>query len=266
MPSDSDPASNESAKRLPPYQGIAIGLVALLVICLLAGITGSLLSRLVNRAPSALEPTQAAPQEVPAATLPAQPGSAPPESTIAPSLAATPLEDLTATPFDQATTLPATSPMASYIIIVNVKSLNVRTGPGTDYPVIITYPEGTQLIAIGRDADASWFVIQISPNQQGWLSVPLVRYVFDRDTLPIMPPPPITFTTPTPYGGAILVPPELAGSQPLAPIRPEKRLVSLSVTILLASMLAFTERQKLSRLVKTTVRQALVLATHHLQL
>lgn len=261
--SATDPSSEHQPdkRRLHPVLGIAIGLGALLLVLLLAAIVGGLLYTWLFRTPQATLAPLITTRVEGVATLAPQEGSIPTDSAIQ-----SPQEDLpsqtTATPPALEGTLPLQTPDAAYILIVNIKSLNVRTGPSTQYPVIITYPEGTRLLAIGRNEDASWFVISITPNQQGWVSVPLVRYDFDRYELPVIPAPPLQWITPTPYGGAILVPPELIGSQPLAPILPAKRLISLASASLLTGVLAYLERMKLSRLARTSLRQVLVLGAN----
>ena len=259
---DSSPISpvdpQPEKKRLHPVLGIAIGVGSMLVVLLLAAIIGSFLFSWLLRIPQATLPPQTAPQIEASSTLAPGVDQPSPESATQAPNEGVPLE-ITATPPAQEGTTP---PSELYELIVIVKSLNVRTGPSTQYPVVITYPEGTRLLAIGRNAEASWFVIDISPTQQGWVSVPLVRFDFDRYVLPVFPNPPLGLNTPTPYGSAILVPPELAGAQPLVSVPPAKRLVSNIAAALLAGILAYLERIRLTRLARRSLRQVLVLGAH----
>jgi hypothetical protein len=91
--------------------------------------------------------------------------------------------------------------------------LNVRMGPGTVYPVIVTVGTGTQMPIIGRIGDNTWWQVRISGGAIGWVIQrnPLnpnedFITIFGICTLiPIVnpPPTPIIFTatptrTPTP--------------------------------------------------------------------
>lgn len=267
MPNNSDdPKSASPAKHtparthLPPLLGILIGLGALAILLIIAGITGSLIYTWFLRVPQAtLSPLS--PLQIPGDTTQVPPTDLIPSEDI-PATPAEGMPFITATPFQQNGAAPQLTPVTSYDLIVIVDSLNVRTGPGTLYPVVITYPKGTRLLAIGRNEDASWFVISISSTQQGWVSAPLVRYDFDRYLLPVFPTPPLEYTPPTPYGSAILVPPELAGSQPFTVIPPARRLFSLAVAGMLTSILIFLERSRLARLARGSLRQVLVSGAH----
>lgn len=263
--SDSTPSSNDKpqahGKRAHPLMGIAIGIGALIIVLVFAAISGGLLFSLLLRAPqTTLAPPvtsqveDIATQAPQAGLIPTTEATRSPEEVIAP--------EITATPPEEQSTIPLETLSVSYELIVNVKSLNVRTGPSTLYPVVITYPEGTRLIAIGRNSDASWFVIAISSTQTGWVSVPLVKYDFDRYVLPVIPAPPLEIKTPTPYGSAILVPPELIGSNPLAPILPAKRMISFIVASLLVSLLAYLEKNRLTNLAKKGLMQVPVLGAN----
>src|SRR5262245_40578054 len=48
-------------------------------------------------------------------------------------------------------------------------NLNLRQGPGTDYPVTGSLPANTEVIVVGRLADGSW--LQVKTDQgEGWIS------------------------------------------------------------------------------------------------
>lgn len=51
--------------------------------------------------------------------------------------------------------------------VVQTPLLNVRSGPGTDFEVITTVPQGRMITLIGRTADNSWVKI-ISNGVEGW--------------------------------------------------------------------------------------------------
>jgi hypothetical protein len=77
-------------------------------------------------------------------------------------------------------------------------TVNVRTGPGANYPVIGQLRAGQVVQFVGANTDFSWFVIDFRA-QQGWVSATFFRNVFGnvRD-LPIVAPPPTPIPTNTP--------------------------------------------------------------------
>ncbi|MEM7345642.1 MAG: SH3 domain-containing protein [Chloroflexota bacterium] len=54
-------------------------------------------------------------------------------------------------------------------------SVNIRSGPGTNYDVIGTLNANTTRPIVGRNRDASWWQIQISENTLGWVSNSVVE-------------------------------------------------------------------------------------------
>lgn len=84
--------------------------------------------------------------------------------------------------------------------------VNVRTGPGTLYPVIATAPFGTEGTLIGKSADGLYWVTPFegAPNNQGWVSTAYVE-AFNADAVPVIqaPPPPVPTATPTPLPTAV---------------------------------------------------------------
>jgi hypothetical protein len=54
--------------------------------------------------------------------------------------------------------------------IVTGAVVNVRSGPGTDYPPIATLTQGTSCGVIGRNSDASWLQLQCSNGVVGWVA------------------------------------------------------------------------------------------------
>ena len=89
--------------------------------------------------------------------------------------------------------------------------VNVRTGPGTDYPFLGVAPFGAEGEIVGRSADGQWWVVALpaAPGAIGWVSASLVA-VLDAENVPVLepaaPPP-----TPTPVPVPTATPsPELA--------------------------------------------------------
>lgn len=59
-------------------------------------------------------------------------------------------------------------------LITGVSRLNVRSGPGVGYPVVVVLDAGANVGLLGRNADASWVQIQLAGGVQGWVNA---RYV-----------------------------------------------------------------------------------------
>lgn len=72
-------------------------------------------------------------------------------------------------------------------------AINVRSGPGTDYPAYGVAPKGMLFEVIGKSEDGGWWVVKI-PTQyvstgQGWVSDDYVK-TKDIGGVPIVPAPP----------------------------------------------------------------------------
>lgn len=100
----------------------------------------------------------------------------------------------------EATLVPPTpepgDPMAR---VTSPAGVNIRTGPGLEYPVIGIAPFGAESEVVGVSADGTWWVVNvpISLNGHGWVSDEYVA-VENVDNLLVIPAPP----TPTPAATA----------------------------------------------------------------
>lgn len=86
------------------------------------------------------------------------------------------------------------TPMGAYVIVIpDMDQINVRGGPGVDYPLLGVLIRGQQVPALGRSAGGDWVMIVYAgvPGGTAWVYSP---YVSVYGTLPIVEPPP----TPTP--------------------------------------------------------------------
>jgi uncharacterized protein YraI len=88
-------------------------------------------------------------------------------------------------------TVPTPEPGAA--TVTSTTYLNVRRGPGTNYPILTTVPPATAGEAIGISADGQWFQVKaptdITGDGKAWVSV---EYVTAQSTgnLPVIPAPP----------------------------------------------------------------------------
>jgi hypothetical protein len=131
----------------------------------------------------------------------------------------TPLPTATDTPSEApaATALPATAtggaPLTPTITVTPTQAgnlltvsigANVRSGPGTNYPVVGTIKAGDTAPVVGRDASSNWFVISFKGgfSGKGWISSFVTTYTGDKTKLPVVaaPPPPLPTATPKPAG------------------------------------------------------------------
>ena len=127
----------------------------------------------------------------------------------------TPRPTATATPIPTRTPTP-TEPRCSVISA----SLNLRSGPGVNYPVIGSLISGAELAPRSRNQAATWVEIRVLANgQNGWVSAgaEYVRCTVAIAALPlgIIPPPPVAPATNTPIPA-----PPTSTSIPVQPTNP----------------------------------------------
>lgn len=97
--------------------------------------------------------------------------TAAPTATIPPAETAAPTATLTPEPSPEDTATPAVTatpqlPQA----LVTVELLNVRAGPGDDFPVVAQFEQNRQLTVTGRDANGIWLrVCCLDDGGEGWV-------------------------------------------------------------------------------------------------
>jgi uncharacterized protein YraI len=74
------------------------------------------------------------------------------------------------------------------------EAINIRSGPGTQYPSYGVAPKGTTGEVIGVSATKQWWVVKvpptIDPSGQGWVSGQYVQ-VSNVENVPVIPDPPL---------------------------------------------------------------------------
>lgn len=92
------------------------------------------------------------------------------------------------------TPAPAPSDSERPSAIVKVDSLNVRSGPGTNYPVLTAVPRGSALAVLGQVAGCRWLQVGL-PSGAGWViaEANYVELTVECASLPPapLPPPPV---------------------------------------------------------------------------
>jgi hypothetical protein len=96
----------------------------------------------------------------------------------------------TAEPTDA--TQPTTPPLSEGFNVT--VGANCRIGPGTAYEVVTAFPAGSVLKVVGRLEDRSWWLVEISPNNNCWISTVTGQFVGNPASIPVLAAPP----TPTP--------------------------------------------------------------------
>lgn len=94
---------------------------------------------------------------------------------------------ITRTPFRYQTRTPVPSPTfgASCPASSGV-NLRLRAAPGTDAETLAVIPFGTSILAIGRNADSSWWYVLVE-GQTGWVSADFLDLDAGCDELPVQP-------------------------------------------------------------------------------
>lgn len=107
----------------------------------------------------------------------------------------------------------ATAVNTQPIATVTTFSLNMRSGPGTAYPVIGGLAQGQSCAIIARNAPSSWWQLHCANNLVGWVDAAYTTVTGSVANTPIVtapPPPPPTatpFPQPTPVPQPTTAPP-----------------------------------------------------------
>ncbi|MBN1995092.1 MAG: FHA domain-containing protein [Anaerolineae bacterium] len=107
----------------------------------------------------------------------------------------TPTATLTPTP-----ATPTATPVPGAPSLTTRADLNVRGGPGTQYPLLGLLPTGATAEILGKDPTFQWWQIRFAPapDQLGWVSADSAySQVFNVENIPIVPAPPTPTNTPT---------------------------------------------------------------------
>jgi hypothetical protein len=105
----------------------------------------------------------------------------------------------TATPMATPTPLPTPTPVPQPELVAT-SAVNIRSGPGTAYPVVGALRANDRATITGRNADSSWWQIEAGDGTTGWVAAWVVQAT-QTDGVPVTaapPPPPPTPTSPPP--------------------------------------------------------------------
>lgn len=130
-------------------------------------------------------------------------GDAPPSQTEEPTVTIEPTAIPTAI-----IQIPTTTPQPAQPSLTALNDLNIRSGPGTAYPVLGLLPAGQTAEISGLSQDGAWWQIRLPANGRGWLSanyvttqnvsnVPIVQALLLAATPTPAPPPVVPALPPT---------------------------------------------------------------------
>jgi hypothetical protein len=117
----------------------------------------------------------------------------------------------TATPLTLPTLAPTPTAFDPTPRVTATINANVRSGDGTNYPVVGALLNGQSAPVVGVSAyGTGWYLIELPDGRRGWISPQVVTFNGDISTVPRIepPPPPATPTppfTPTPVSQVNLV-------------------------------------------------------------
>jgi hypothetical protein len=88
----------------------------------------------------------------------------------------------------QLTTTPDSQSFSSYFVNTSADNVNLRTLPGTLFPVSRLLVKGTRLKVLGRSSGGDWLYVQTDEQIFGWILVPLVKGGYDGGPPPVVVP------------------------------------------------------------------------------
>jgi uncharacterized protein YgiM (DUF1202 family) len=84
-----------------------------------------------------------------------------------------------------APTAPVSFGLATPHVVINTGFLNVRTGPGSQFGIMATYPGGSELPVLGIAKDGVWFLVE-GPFGQGWINSEFTVFRGSITSVPII--------------------------------------------------------------------------------
>lgn len=144
-------------------------------------------------------------------------------------------------------------PTPFFTALISAHAANLRSGPGVVYTVVTSLSEGNELKVLGSNEERTWLKVELQNGDQAWIAMSVVEITFDPNDLteieapptPTSPPPVPTKTRkPKTYGGALYIPPELNGENPVASINNIKKIYIYLLTSLVLIALITIENRK----------------------
>ncbi|MBN1201744.1 MAG: SH3 domain-containing protein [Anaerolineae bacterium] len=126
---------------------------------------------------------------------PASPGPEPSETAQPEQPTRTAQANPTASPVPTLTPRPPqpTPPADGPVAVVGAAIVNVRQGPGTNYPTVGMLNPGDRVVIVGRNEDSSWWAISFSGGT-AWIFASLTTTEGDISQVPLVAAPPLVET------------------------------------------------------------------------
>jgi uncharacterized protein YraI len=195
-PADQPPATSPQSTPRPQFAIILVAALLIIALCTLAGVIAWWLTT------RAAAPPPEAETPAPTVGLP-----------TAPLLSAPPLTAVPTTPSPTSTTAPTlpTTPGAgteaaceATMTVTAVFGVNVRQGPGTNYAIALSLPQGSTAPINGRNENGRWWRISLDrPGDEFWVSDDVVEATCTANVPMVATPPP---PTPTPTATSTATP------------------------------------------------------------
>lgn len=100
------------------------------------------------------------------------------------AVASLPLISGTATTTPEVVAAPGTGGAAT-ATVTGAGTLNVRSGPGTEFSLLGTLPDGQSVTLAGRNTDATWLQVSLPDGQLGWVSAQFVTSAVALANVPV---------------------------------------------------------------------------------
>lgn len=113
-----------------------------------------------------------------------------PEPIVTPTVELTPTARPSPTVPPEATAAPTPVPTVTVPIPSRTTGggLRMRSGPGTDYRVLLLLAEGQEVDVLGRDEAGEWLKISLDSGEEGWVTTEFVDVGVAVEALPIAAP------------------------------------------------------------------------------
>lgn len=100
------------------------------------------------------------------------------------AVASLPLISGTAATTPEVVAAPGTGGAAT-ATVTGAGTLNVRSGPGTEFSLLSTLPDGQSVTLAGRNTDATWLQVSLPDGQLGWVSAQFVTSAVALTNVPV---------------------------------------------------------------------------------
>lgn len=114
--------------------------------------------------------------------------------TLEPTFTASPTSTNTSTPTSTATETPTSTPTATKTLTPTPSTFASASNPFVGVyvdaaefsPVLALFVQGTNFKVLGTNSEQTWLLVEIPPDQSGWVPIDDLEYASTSDSLPIV--------------------------------------------------------------------------------